>query len=71
MKELGYGAGYAYEPDEDDGVSTQAFLPDSVRGERFYRPGRFGFEKTVAERLRWWADRRAEKRRGEEGAAPA
>jgi putative ATPase len=69
MKDLGYGAGYAYDPDEVDGVSAQEYLPESLRGERFYRPGRFGFEKTVEERLRWWADRRAEKRkaRGGEG----
>jgi putative ATPase len=64
MKELGYGAGYAYDPDEEDGVSAQDYLPEGVRGERFYRPGRFGFEKTVAERLRWWADRREKKRGG-------
>jgi putative ATPase len=58
MKELGYGAGYKYDPEEEDGVSEQAYLPDELRGERFYEPGRFGFEKTVAERLKWWAERR-------------
>ena len=68
MKDLGYGGGYEYEPEEEDGVSAQEFLPDGVRGERFYEPGRFGFEKTVAERLRWWADRRAQKRASDDGS---
>jgi putative ATPase len=58
MKELGYGADYRYDPAEPDGVAAQEYLPDSLRGERFYRPGPFGFEKTVAARLRWWAERR-------------
>ena len=71
MKELGYGSGYAYDPDEEDGVSAQEYLPEELRGERFYHPARFGFEKTVQERLRWWADRRAEKRRVADGGTPA
>jgi putative ATPase len=62
MKDLGYGSGYQYDPDEEDGVSDQTFLPDALKGERFYEPGRFGFEKTIAERLRWWAERREQKR---------
>ena len=59
MKELGYGKGYQYDPDTSEGVADQHYLPDRLEGERFYEPGRFGFEKTIAERLRWWAERRA------------
>jgi putative ATPase len=69
MKELGYGAGYRYDPAEPGGVAAQEYLPDSLRGERFYRPGPFGFEKTVAARLRWWAERRTEPAGGEEEPA--
>ncbi len=58
MKELGYGEGYRYDPAERDGVARQEYLPDALRGDRYYRPGRFGFEKTVRERLEWWAERR-------------
>jgi len=58
MKDLGYGDGYRYDPNEEGGVSDQTYLPDEVGGEHFYEPGGFGFEKTIAERLRWWADRR-------------
>ncbi len=59
MKDLGYGEGYRYDPSEPDGVARQVYLPDRLEGERFYEPSRFGFEKTVAARLAWWADRRA------------
>jgi len=58
MKDLGYGEGYRYDPDENGGVSDQTYLPDEVAGEQFYDPSGFGFEKTIAERLRWWAERR-------------
>lgn len=58
MKELGYGDGYRYDPEEPDGVSDQTYLPEEITGTRFYQPGRFGFEKTISERLQWWAERR-------------
>ena len=60
MKELGYGKGYRYDPLEPDGIAPQLYLPERLMGERFYRPGRFGHEKTVAARLEWWAARRRE-----------
>lgn len=62
MEDLGYGEGYRYDPEEPDGVAAQEYLPDELRGERFYEPGGFGFEKTIAERLAWWAERRNEER---------
>ena len=69
MKELGYSAGYRYDPDEEDGVADQRYLPEGLEEARFYEPGRYGFERTVAERLRWWAERRrgGGEGRGEEG----
>tara|TARA_B100000809_G_scaffold239202_1_gene260569 strand:- start:1447 stop:1953 length:507 start_codon:yes stop_codon:yes gene_type:complete len=69
MKELGYGEGYKYDPAEQDGVAKQTYLPDRLAGEEFYVPSRFGFEKTVAERLKWWAERRVESsaEQGEDG----
>ncbi len=66
MKDLGYGEGYRYDPSEAEGVSDQTYLPEGLEGERFYQPGRFGFEKTIAERLKWWADRR-----GSAGSRPS
>jgi putative ATPase len=58
MKEWGYGEGYRYDPDEPEGVARQEYLPDRLRGKRFYEPGPFGFEKTIAQRLEWWERRR-------------
>ncbi|MDP2958016.1 MAG: replication-associated recombination protein A [Longimicrobiales bacterium] len=60
MKDLGYGKGYLYDPSEPGGVAAQRYLPDRLSGERFYHPGPFGHEKTVAARLEWWAARRQE-----------
>jgi putative ATPase len=62
MKELGYGKGYQYDPEVPGGVSGQSFLPEDVGGTPFYRPGGFGFERTVAERLAWFQRRRDEAR---------
>ena len=58
MKDLGYAAGYEYDPDTETGVSAQRYLPDGVDPGPLYRPGRFGFEKQLAERMRWFAQQR-------------
>jgi putative ATPase len=60
MKDLGYGKGYRYDPDVEGGVAPQRYLPDAVAERRFYEPGSFGFEKTLSERMRWFAERRNE-----------
>jgi putative ATPase len=58
MKELGYGAGYQYAHDAAEAYIPQEYLPDRLRGSRFYEPGPFGFEKEIAKRLAWWEDLR-------------
>jgi putative ATPase len=62
MKELGYHAGYQYAHDSPEAYIPQEYLPDQLRGARFYEPGPFGFEKEIAKRLAWWEElrRRAE-----------
>jgi putative ATPase len=60
MKELGYGRGYRYAHDSPDAYLPQEYLPDALRGTMLYRPGAFGYEKKVAERLEWWERRKAE-----------
>ncbi len=69
MRDLGYGEGYRYDPDEPGGVAAQGYLPDGLENRRFYRPGRFGYEKTLAERMEWFARRRREAAAGGDGAS--
>jgi putative ATPase len=54
MKEIGYGEGYRYDHAEGGHAAGQEFMPDALRGTRWYEPGGSGYEKTIAERLAWW-----------------
>ena len=56
MKELGYGTGYQYAHDAPEAYIPQEYLPERLKGTRFYEPGPFGFEKEVAKRLAWWEE---------------
>ncbi|MGD2045837.1 MAG: replication-associated recombination protein A [Gemmatimonadota bacterium] len=64
MKDLGYAKGYRYDPNEEDGVADQEYLPDALKGSVFYRPGPYGREKRIAERMEWWAAHRRRKSEG-------
>jgi putative ATPase len=68
MKELGYNAGYQYAHNAPEAYIPQEYLPDALRGSRFYEPGPFGFEKEIAKRLAWWEElrKRAEPSEGSE-----
>jgi putative ATPase len=55
-KELGYHEGYRYAHDAPEAYAPQVYLPDELRGARFFTPGSFGFEKKVQERMRWWEE---------------
>ncbi|MEI6739878.1 MAG: replication-associated recombination protein A [Gemmatimonadaceae bacterium] len=66
MKELGYGAGYQYPHDAPDAVVAQTYLPDVVAGSIYYEPGPVGFERDIAKRLAWWAERRQRLAAGEQ-----
>jgi putative ATPase len=63
MKDVGYGEGYKYDHDYDDNFAGQEHLPDDLAGRTYYRPTRFGFEKTISERIQWWARKRRERAR--------
>jgi putative ATPase len=60
MKDLGYGAGYAYDHDTEAGFSGQNYFPDGMPRESFYQPTDRGHEKRVADRLAHWAELRAQ-----------
>ncbi len=55
MKEQGYGAGYAYDHDAEDGFSGQNYFPDGVRRPVLYQPVERGFERELKKRLDWFA----------------
>ena len=59
MKDLGYGKGYVYDHDTDEGFSGQNYFPDGMERRSFFRPGGQGFEREVRERLENWNRRRA------------
>jgi len=54
MEELGYGAGYKYAHAYEDAFVPQDYLPEALRGAKWYEPTDFGYEKTVKERMEWW-----------------
>jgi putative ATPase len=61
MKQLGYGAGYAYDHGEDDAFSGQNYFPDGMERAAFYQPKDRGFEREIGKRLEYWANLRAER----------
>ncbi|WP_207484506.1 replication-associated recombination protein A [Arenibaculum pallidiluteum] len=54
MKQLGYGAGYQYDPDAPEGFSGQNYFPDGMERQRFYEPVERGFEREIRKRLDYW-----------------
>ncbi|MBW9095193.1 replication-associated recombination protein A [Microbacterium jejuense] len=50
-KRLGHGKGYVYPHDSEIGISPQQYLPDELRGRRYYQPKALGAERDVQARL--------------------
>ena len=65
MKDLGYGAGYEYDHDAEEGFSGQDYFPEGLARRTFYRPVERGFEREVKKRLDYWAKLRAERAKDE------
>jgi putative ATPase len=62
MKTVGYGKGYAYDHDADEGFSGQDYWPEGMDVQSFYEPTDRGFEARVKERLDYWEQQRKELR---------
>ena len=60
MKTVGYGKGYAYDHNADEGFSGQDYWPEEMEPQVFYDPTDRGFEARVKERLDYWQQRRKE-----------
>ena len=62
MKDQGYGSGYAYDHDAEDGFSGQDYFPDGVARQPLYVPVERGFERELKKRLDYFAKLRVQRR---------
>ncbi|MFZ1726410.1 MAG: replication-associated recombination protein A [Albidovulum sp.] len=58
MKEQGYGEGYAYDHDAEDGFSGQNYFPETMKRPILYQPVERGYERELKKRLDWFAKQR-------------
>jgi putative ATPase len=61
MKDIGYGKGYAYDHDAEEGFSGQDYWPEEMEPQTYYQPTDRGFEAKVAERIAYWDEMRAKR----------
>jgi putative ATPase len=61
MKDIGYGKGYAYDHDADEGFSGADYWPAEMEPQSYYEPVERGFERQVAERIAYWNKLRRER----------
>jgi len=58
MKEMNYGKDYKYAHDfEGHFVPGETYLPEELKGKRYYKPTDIGYEKIISERLKNWRNR--------------
>ncbi|MBR6417329.1 MAG: replication-associated recombination protein A [Bacteroidales bacterium] len=58
MKEMGYSDGYKYAHDYSGNFVEQEFLPDALRGTKFYEPGDNARENETRKLMQWrWKDK--------------
>ena len=57
MKDLDYGKGYKYAHNYQDAIVEQEYLPDNLKGRRYYEPTGRGVEAEIGKRLEEWRKR--------------
>ena len=62
MRDQGYGDGYAYDHNVEDGFSGQNYFPDGMERPEYYAPVERGFERELSKRLSYFKNLRT--RRG-------
>ena len=63
MSEQGYGSGYAYDHDAEDGSSGQNYFPDGVSRPNLYEPVERGFERDLQKRVQYFNNLRVKRQR--------
>ncbi|MGI9369001.1 MAG: replication-associated recombination protein A [Ruegeria sp.] len=61
MRDQGYGAGYAYDHDAEDGFSGQDYFPDGMTRPVLYQPVERGFERELKKRVEYFAKLREQR----------
>ena len=64
MKDIGYGAGYAYDHDAEDGFSGQDYFPEAMKRPIFYAPPERGFERELKKRIDYFSKLRGKRQGG-------
>ncbi|WP_050524374.1 replication-associated recombination protein A [Pseudorhodobacter wandonensis] len=64
MKDIGYGSGYAYDHDAEDGFSGQNYFPETMKRPVWYMPPERGFERELKKRIEYFAKLRAKRQGG-------
>ncbi len=54
MKNLGYSDNYKYDHDYENHYYYQKYFPDKMNEKEYYTPGKFGFEKEIEKRIKWY-----------------
>ena len=61
MKQIGYGKGYTYDHDADEGFSGDNYWPEEMEPQTYYAPVERGFERKIRERMAYWDNLRRER----------
>ncbi len=64
MAEQGFGTGYQYDHDAEDGFSGQSYFPDAMSRQKLYDPVERGFERDLQKRVEYFEKLRAKRQQG-------
>ena len=62
MKDEGYGDGYQYDHDQENGFSGQDYFPETLGRQTFYSPVERGYEREIKKRMEYWQKLRNERK---------
>ena len=61
MEDQGYGTGYDYDHNAEDGFAGQNYFPDGIERPTLYDPVERGFERDLKKRVEYFAKLRAQR----------